>query len=112
MHQLAAGHGEAGDVPATRLLVHAQLDEQARVETTASVGVTRARRGGVVVSGAGDLVLGEKTLSAVTSGRKVTFKVPRPLRPALGRRFTVRIRINATDRAGNRSSTFARLKVR
>src|SRR5205823_4482461 len=70
-------------------------DEPARVDATALVAVTRARRGGVVLSRAGDLVLGERTLDYGTGARRLAFSVPRPLRQALGRRFTVRLRIDA-----------------
>jgi hypothetical protein len=87
-------------------------DEPARIEATASVTVSRARAGGVVLSRAGDLVLGERTLDFGTGKRKVAFSVPKSLRKALGKRFTVRIRVDATDRTGNRTTSFAAVKVR
>jgi hypothetical protein len=87
-------------------------DEPARVDATASVAVKRAHRGGVVLLRAGDLVLGQRSLGLGTGSRRLAFSVPRSLRKALGRRFTVRLRIDATDRAGNRSVSLATFKVR
>jgi hypothetical protein len=87
-------------------------DEPARVDATASVAVKRAHRGGVVLLRAGDLVLGQRSLDFGTGSRRLAFSVPRSLRKALGGRFTVRLRIDATDRAGNRSVSLATFKVR
>jgi Ca2+-binding RTX toxin-like protein len=74
-----------------------ECDEQARVAATARV---RNR------------VLDTKTLDYGSGRRKLVFRIPRRLRHSLGKRFTVRVRIDATDRAGNRSTRFAGFKVR
>ena len=87
-------------------------DEQARVEARASVAVRRADGRRLVLQRVGDLVLGEQTLDVASNQRRVAIKVPRSLRRALGRRFTVNVRIDATDARGNRSTKVARLKVR
>jgi hypothetical protein len=85
-------------------------DEPARVEATASVGGKVRRSGATLVPG--DLVLGEKTLGFSAGKRTVAFKVPRTVRRSLGRRFTVRLRIDVIDRTGNATASFASFKVR
>ena len=85
-------------------------DEPARVEATASVaakGRTTAR-----ALTPGDVLLGEKTLGYAAGKRKVAWRVPRSLRRGLGARFTVRVRVTVTDRAGNAATSFAAFKVR
>lgn len=74
-----------------------RCDEHARVEVTA-----RAR----------GLVVDAIDLDARGGTHKVAVKVPRPLRRALGTRFTVQLRFTATDRSGNRATQFTKFKVR
>lgn len=70
------------------------------------------RRGTPATSRAGDVVLGDRTLELESGSRTLAFKVPRRLRLPLGRRFTVRLRIVATDAAGNRATSFGDFKAR
>lgn len=72
-------------------------DEQARVDVSASTGKV------ILAATSADVAGGRRTLK---------FKVPRELKRVLGKKFTVRVRIDATDAAGNRSTTFASFKVK
>jgi Ca2+-binding RTX toxin-like protein len=61
---------------------------------------------------AGDLVVADRELDYGSGRRTLTFKASARLRRVLGRKFTVRVRIDSFDRAGNRSTTFTDVKVR
>jgi VCBS repeat protein len=61
---------------------------------------------------AGDVVLAERALPLAPGRRSVTLKLPRKFRAGLSRRFTLTIRVTATDAAGNRTVSTKRLKVR
>ena len=61
---------------------------------------------------AGDVVLAERTLGLAAGRRGVTLRLPRRFQRGLSRRFTLTIRVTATDAAGNRTVSSARLKVR
>lgn len=74
-----------------------RCDERARVDVTARVG---------------KVVLDSLDLDVSGSSSTVAVKVPRSIRKALGRRFTVGLRIDATDRSGNRATQLATFKVR
>ena len=72
------------------------------------VGSTRKVR----LARAGDVVLAERTLPLAAGRRSVTLKLPRGLRRGLSRRFTLTIRVTASDSAGNRTVSTRRLTVR
>jgi Ca2+-binding RTX toxin-like protein len=90
--------------------VRLACDEPARVEATASVGGKVRRKGAALVPG--DVVLGQKTLGYSAGRRTLAFRVPRAVRRSLGRRFTVRLRIDVIDRTGNATTRFTGFKVR
>ena len=72
------------------------------------IGSTRKVR----LARAGDVVLAERTLPLAAGRRSVTLKLPRGLRRGLSRRFTLTIRVTATDSRGNRTVSTRRLTVR
>jgi hypothetical protein len=76
------------------------------------IGRVRRIRGQVVLQRAGDLVLAERSLRLGGGARSATLKVPRAMLRALGRRFTLRLRVEATDAAGNRSVSERRIRIR
>ena len=57
------------------------------------------------------MVLGEKTLDFASGKRKLAFRVPRSVRRGPGKRFTVRLRVAVTDRAGNSTTSFVSFRV-
>jgi hypothetical protein len=61
---------------------------------------------------AGDVVLAERTLPRAAGRRSATLKLPQRFRRGLSRRFSLAIRVTATDAAGNRAVTTRRLRVR
>jgi hypothetical protein len=72
----------------------------------------RPRRGRLVTSRAGELVLAEQTRPLATGSRRLTLKVPRGLRRVLGRRFTATLTVVARDQFGNRRVVTRRVRVR
>jgi hypothetical protein len=76
------------------------------------IGRVRRIRGQVVLQRAGDLVLAERNFRLGSGARTATLKVPRAMLRALGRRFTLRLRVEATDAAGNRSVSERRIRIR
>jgi hypothetical protein len=77
-----------------------------------SVGITCDEAARVAVSASPKkLALGARAVDVAAGKRTLKFKVPRSARASLGRKFTVRLRIDATDAAGNRKTTFASFKV-
>jgi hypothetical protein len=76
-----------------------------RVELLGSAGAVRLAR-------VGDVVLADRRLALGAGGRNLTLKLPQRFRRALSRRFTLTIRVTATDAAGNPTVTTRRVKVR
>jgi VCBS repeat protein/FG-GAP repeat protein len=72
------------------------------------VGSTRKVR----LARVGDVVLAARTLPLAAGRRSVTLKLPRAVRRGLSRRFTLTIRVTATDSGGNRTVSTRRLTVR
>jgi hypothetical protein len=60
----------------------------------------------------GDVILAERRLPLTAVRRSVTLKLPQRFRSRLSRRFSLTIRVTATDVAGNRTVTTRALKVR
>jgi FG-GAP-like repeat len=60
----------------------------------------------------GAVVLAERGLPLTAARRSVTVKLPQRFRNRLSRRFSLTIRVTATDPAGNRTVTTRRLRVR
>jgi Ca2+-binding RTX toxin-like protein len=87
-------------------------NEQARVEVFAAVTAKRRKGGKVVFSKAGDVLLAHKVFGFRAGSRTLSFKAAKSVRRSLAKRFKVRLRIDATDRAGNRRTTRASLSVR
>ena len=87
-------------------------NEEARLHVTASARIKRFRKRGVIFSRAGDVILAERRLGFASGARRLTLRPVRKVRKALGRRFKVRLRIDAIDRAGNRSTKLVRFRVR
>ena len=79
-------------------------NEAARVEVFAAVTAKR-RKGKVVFSKAGDVLLAHKVFGFKAGSRTLRFKAAKSVRRALAKRFKVRLRIDATDRVGNRRTT-------
>lgn len=69
----------------------------------------RARRAGI--ARVGDVVLAERRLGASAATRRVTLK-PRRRLVGRARRFSVRLRVIATDAAGNRTTAVRTIRVR
>jgi hypothetical protein len=61
---------------------------------------------------AGDLVLAARGLPLTAGRRSVTLKLSKRFRSHLSRRFTLTLRVTATDSAGNRTVTTRKLRVR
>ena len=76
-----------------------------RVELFGSAGAVRLAR-------VGDVVLADRRLPLGAGGRNLTLKLPQRFRRGLSRRFTLTIRVTATDAAGNRTVTTRRVRVR
>ena len=72
------------------------------------VGSTRTAR----LARVGDLVLAERRLRLTAGRRSVTLKLSKRFRSHLSRRFTLTLRVTATDSAGNRTVTTRKLRVR
>jgi hypothetical protein len=92
--------------------VGVSCDEAAAVVVQA---VVRVKRGGNVTAAAvaGELILAEVRLDAASGPRAVRLRTPKRLARSLGKgRFTVRLRVEATDLAGNRSLANGRLRVK
>jgi hypothetical protein len=60
----------------------------------------------------GDVVLGERSLALAAGRRGVRLKLPARFKRRLSRRFTLTVRVTATDAAGNRTVQAKRLRVR
>ncbi len=86
-------------------------NEEARVEVFAAVTPKR-RKGKVVFSKAGDVLLAQKVFGFKAGSRTLKFKAAKSVRRALAKRFKVRLRIDATDRVGNRRTSTASFSVR
>jgi hypothetical protein len=94
-----------------RLRPSVGCDEAAAVEARLTVPVGH-RRGRLVTTRAGDLVLAERQLPLAAGRRTVSMRVPRALRRALGRRFRARLTVVARDRFGNASRSSRTVRVR
>jgi VCBS repeat protein len=70
------------------------------------------RTSGLRLARIGDVVLAERSLPRAAGGRATTLKLPKSFRRKLSRRFTLTIRVTATDAAGNRTVKMSTLKVR
>jgi hypothetical protein len=86
-------------------------NEAARVEVFAAVTAKR-RKGRIVFSKAGDVLLAQKVFGFKAGSRTLKFKAAKSVRRALAKRFKVRLRIDATDRVGNRRTSTASFSVR
>jgi hypothetical protein len=72
----------------------------------------KRKRGKTVLSRAGDVVLAEKSTSAGQNApKKLTLKVSKKLRKALGKKFTARVVLEARDEFGNRITITRTVKV-
>ena len=67
---------------------------------------------GVRLARVGDIVLGERKASLGTGRRTARLKISRRFRRLVRRRAALRIRVTATDAAGNRTTGVRRLRVR
>jgi Ca2+-binding RTX toxin-like protein len=85
-------------------------DESARLLVQVVARVKRA--GQVTTSAVGELVLAEATRAAGTGARTLRLKGSKRFKRSLGKRFTVRLRVESTDAAGNRSVTTKKLVVK
>ena len=86
----------------------------ARVTSTEAVSLEAAligRARTARITRAGDLVLAERKVGLSAAARRVRLKPSRRL-VARTRRFTVRLRVVATDAAGNRATALKRIRVR
>ncbi|HMJ02878.1 MAG TPA: FG-GAP-like repeat-containing protein, partial [Conexibacter sp.] len=72
------------------------------------VGRTKSLR----LARVGDVVLAERSLPRAAGPQATTLRLPRSFRRSLSRRFTLTIRVTATDAAGNRTVKTSTLKVR
>jgi hypothetical protein len=68
--------------------------------------------GRVRLARVGDVLLAERRLPLATGRRSATLKLSRKFQRGLSRRFTLTIRVTATDAAGNRTATTRKLRVR
>jgi hypothetical protein len=65
-----------------------------------------------ITASRGRLLLATSYTEMVTGKRTLKFKVPRELRRVLPKKLTIRLRIDATDSSGNRTSRFAKFAVK
>jgi hypothetical protein len=78
-----------------------------------SLGVTCDERARLDVSASqGKLVLATKRNIDAAFTRRLRFSIPGQLRKVLAKKFTVRVRVDATDASGNRATKFVNVKVR
>lgn len=86
-------------------------NEPASLEARLTVPVRR-RGGRLVTVKAGELVLAEQARPLAAGARRLTLKVPRRLRRALGRRFAATLTVVARDQFGNRGAVTRVVRVR
>jgi Ca2+-binding RTX toxin-like protein len=79
-----------------------------RVVLTAAV----RSRGGARAAATGDMVLVDRSLSRQATTRTMRLRIPRRLRRSLGSRARLRLRVEATDAAGERSVTTRSISYR
>ena len=88
-----------------------ECNEAVTIEARLTVAV-RSRRGRLVTVRAGQLVLAEQARPLGTGAQRLSLKVPRRLRPVLGRRFTATLRVVARDQFGNPGRVTRVVRVR
>jgi Ca2+-binding RTX toxin-like protein len=81
---------------------------QLRVQAVARV----KRIDSLITAAVGEFVVAEASLGAGTAPRTVKLLPPKGFARSLGKRFTVSLRVEATDDAGNRSLTTKTLRVK
>jgi hypothetical protein len=69
-------------------------------------------RGGARAAATGDMVLVDRSLSRQATTRTMRLRIPRRLRRSLGSRARLRLRVEATDAAGERSVTTRSISYR
>lgn len=94
--------------PARSIAVTATCGERSSLHAV----LTGRPAGRVVAARVGDVTLAERTLPAASGRRRFRLVVSRRLRAALGRRASLRLRIEATDAVGNRSARTRTIRLR
>jgi len=70
------------------------------------------KRGRIITSKVGDLVLAQRTVTVGPEGRGAKLKPSRKLTRRLPRRFKARVKVEARDQFGNRSVKNKKVKVK